>query len=133
LGGLWHESKERYIYRAAVSVALVFVLAAIVALTHGGAGAGATGDIAITGTVINQNGDGVQNVSVYATDPGGSTVQYGPSITASDGSYELYVEAGTYDFHFDPAGDSSLNAVIESDVTVLNDQPEESLPPFENY
>ncbi len=73
----------------------------------------------ITGTVTDQNGHGVQNVSVTATAPGGSTVQFGPSTTASDGSYQLNVNAGTYDIHFDATG---YNPVVQSNFSVASDQ-----------
>ena len=64
----------------------------------------AQGSLQITGTVTDPNGNGLNNVSVYATNPGGTTVEYGPTTTASngtsDGTYELDVDPGTYDFHF---------------------------------
>jgi hypothetical protein len=82
----------------------------------------AQGSLQITGTVTNQSGSGVQNVSVYATDPSGSTVEYGPTTTASDGTYQLDVDPGTYDFHFDPASGSGLNPVVDSSVTVSANQ-----------
>ena len=39
----------------------------------------AQGSLQITGTVTDPNGNALQNVSVFATNPGGSTVEYGPS------------------------------------------------------
>src|SRR5689334_18437598 len=62
----------------------------------------AAGSLTISGTVTNQTGGGVLNVSVYATALGGSTVLFGPSLTNSSGAYTLGVDPGTYDIHFDP-------------------------------
>jgi len=61
-------------------------------------------------------------VSVTATSPGGTTVEFGPSPTGTDGSYALAVDPGTYDFHFTPPAGSGLNPVIDSDVTVSASQ-----------
>jgi protocatechuate 3,4-dioxygenase beta subunit len=105
-----------------ITVAQIFVLSVVLILAHGGAGVRAQGSLAITGTVSNQSGDGVQNVSVYATDPGTSNVDYGPTTTASDGSYELDVEPGSYDLHFDPSSGSGLNNLVDRNVTVSSDQ-----------
>jgi hypothetical protein len=116
-------NRKRGVISAIITFAQFCMLGAFIALSHGGAGAGAaTGSIAITGTVTNQSGTGVANVSVYATDPGGSTVDFGPTTTASDGSYVLDVNAGSYDFHFDPTSGSGMNSVVDSNVTVLSNQ-----------
>ncbi len=82
----------------------------------------AQGNFQITGTVTNPSNNGVQNVSVYATNPGGSTVDYGPTTTASDGTYTLGVDAGTYDLHFVPPSGSGYYPVVESNVTITTDQ-----------
>src|ERR1051326_5816033 len=66
----------------------------------------ADGVVHITGTVTSQAGGGVQNVSVTATAPGGSTTLFGPVSTAANGSYQLDVSPGTYDFHFVPQAGS---------------------------
>jgi hypothetical protein len=49
----------------------------------------------VTGTVTSQTGGGVQNVSVTATAPGGTTALFGPVLTAANGSYQLDVNPGT--------------------------------------
>jgi len=84
--------------------------------------AGATGSIEVSGKVSDQSGNGVANVSITADSPGTTTVEFGPSTTASDGSYTLFVDAGTYDFHFDPPSGSNLTPVIDSNILVLNTQ-----------
>lgn len=106
----------------AIGLFLQAVLFSIVVLIHGGVPAGATGSIAITGTVTNQSGSGVANVSVTADTPGTTTVVYGPSTSASDGTYTLYVDAGTYDFHFDPPSGSMLNSYTDSNVAIAGNQ-----------
>lgn len=105
-----------------IVVCASFTLVSVFALSHGGAKVGATGSIAITGTVTNQSGAGVANVSVTADAPGTSTVEFGPATTASDGTYTIYVDAGSFDFHFDPPSGSGLNPSIDSGMTVANDQ-----------
>jgi hypothetical protein len=104
------------------TTALIFVLAIVSVVARGAAHLQAAEPIHITGVVTAQNGSGVQNVAVTATNPGGTTVVYGPSATAADGSYQLDVEAGTYDFRFTPASGSGLNPVTQPNVTVLADQ-----------
>lgn len=74
----------------------------------------------LTGTVTDQNGNGIENVSVTATDPGGSTIQFGPSFTAANGSYVLNIDAGTYDIHFDPS--SGFNPIVQSSYIVSSNQ-----------
>jgi hypothetical protein len=75
----------------------------------------------VTCQVTNQNGAGVGNVTVTATAPDGSIVLYGPVNSASDGSYDLSVDSGTYDLHFAPPAGSDLNPVTDSDVIVTGD------------
>ncbi|HSX34631.1 MAG TPA: carboxypeptidase regulatory-like domain-containing protein [Candidatus Saccharimonadales bacterium] len=104
------------------TAALVFVVGVIGAVANGAPRAQAEPTIHVTGLVTNQSGSGVANVAVTADTPGTTTVAYGPSTTASDGSYELDVEAGTYDLHFTPASGSGLNPVVQSNVTILADQ-----------
>jgi protocatechuate 3,4-dioxygenase beta subunit len=108
--------------RWVTTAALILVVAIFGAVANGAPKAGAETPIHITGTVTNQSGTGVQNVSVTATNADTSTVAFGPAVTASNGSYSLDVEAGTYDFHFDPASGSGLNSVVQASVTVLADQ-----------
>jgi len=114
--------RRQGVLSAIIIVAQVCVLAAAMALSGGGADVHAAGSIAITGVVTDLNGAGVSNVSVYATAAGSSTVEYGPSTTATDGSYTLNVDAGTYDFHFDPPSASGLSPVVDSNITVLDNQ-----------
>jgi len=82
----------------------------------------ASGPFHVTGTVTSQAGGGVQNVSVTATAPGGTTVLFGPASTSTSGSYQLDVSSGTYDFHFDPPSGSGLNPIVSNSVTVTTDQ-----------
>lgn len=85
----------------------------------------AQGSIQITGAVTAPSGAGVGNVSVYATDPGVTGVNnavYGPTTTATDGTYTLDVDAGTYDFHFDPSSGSGYNSVVDSNVSITSGQ-----------
>lgn len=96
-------------------------LLAIFMSVTGAVGAEAA-SVHVTGTVTQPGGGGVQNVSVTATDPGGTTVLYGPSFSAADGSYVLDVDPGTYDFHFVPPGGSGLNPALVSNFTVFTDQ-----------
>src|ERR1041385_4100668 len=70
----------------------------------------------ISGTVTDQNGNGVPNVSVTATAPGDTTVVFGPSQTATGGSYLLDVDAGTFDIHFTPANGSGYTPLVQSNV-----------------
>ncbi|HEX3082314.1 MAG TPA: carboxypeptidase-like regulatory domain-containing protein [Candidatus Saccharimonadia bacterium] len=97
------------------------LLAVLFALFGLGAAAAEAASVHVTGTVTNQSGSGVQNVSVTATDPGGTTVDFGPSFTAADGSYQLDVDPGTYDFHFVLAG-GAYNPVVFNNFTVFTDQ-----------
>ena len=112
-----HKRAVRYVSRVAglgLSTSL-FVLALP-------AVASAAGSVHITGTVTNQSGSGIQNVSVTATVPGGMTAEFGPSVTAADGSYQLDVDPGTYDFNFVPPGGSGLNSVAFENFAVSTDQ-----------
>ncbi|HZN18604.1 MAG TPA: carboxypeptidase-like regulatory domain-containing protein [Micromonosporaceae bacterium] len=76
------------------------------------AAANATGTLHVTGTVTDQSGAGVQNVSVTATALGGTAVLFGPVSTASNGGYQLDVDPGTYDIHFVPPSGSGLRIRI---------------------
>ena len=82
----------------------------------------AAGSVHITGTVTNQTGGGVLNVSVTATAPGGATVLYGPSLTVANGSYQLDVDPGTYDIHFDPPAGSGLSPIVANNIAATSDQ-----------
>jgi PKD domain/Carboxypeptidase regulatory-like domain len=115
-------SRKRGVIGAIITFTQICVLALVVTLSHNGAGAGATGSIAVTGTVTNQSGAGIANVSISADAPSSSTVEFGPTTTASDGSYTLYVDAGSYDFHFDPPSGSGLSPIIDSNITIFSDQ-----------
>lgn len=110
------------ILRSLIATMQAVFVAVIIAVAHSGGGVAAAGSISITGTVTDPSGNGVANVAVTATNPGGSTVAYGPATTDSAGSYELDVDAGTYDFHFTPPSGSSLNPVVDSNVFVVSNQ-----------
>ncbi len=115
--------RQRRISFSPLVLSLLIVLSAMAfALTNGNSGLAATGAYEISGTVTDQNGLGVSGVSVTATDPGGSTVLYGPSTTTIGGGYSLLVDAGTYDIHFDPASGSGLTPVVQGNVSVAASQ-----------
>lgn len=76
----------------------------------------------ISGHVTDQNGTGIQNVAITATDPGTNTVEFGPINTDSTGAYSLSVLQGTYDLHFTPPTGSNFNAIIQTNVTISGDQ-----------
>jgi hypothetical protein len=105
----------------ALATAQLCVLSVMIALLPG-AVALASGSLAVTGTVTNSSGAGVANVTVNADAPGTTTVDFGPVTTASDGTYTLYVDAGSYDFHFDPPSGSGLNSMDDSYVTISGNQ-----------
>jgi hypothetical protein len=115
-------SRRKGFVGAIVLFAQVFVLAAVITLVHGSPGAKADNLIDITGTVTNASSQPEANISVYATDPGTDTVDFGPVTTGQDGTYDLQVAAGTYDIHFDAPSGSNLNTTVDSNVTVLADQ-----------
>src|ERR1700752_2695489 len=109
----WSMNRKRKLVGTIVTFIQICIVATIAAVSHGGAGAGATGSIDITGTVTGPSGSGIASASVYATDPGGSTVDYGPVETANGsngstlGAYDLPISvAGTYDIHFIPPNGS---------------------------
>lgn len=113
--------------RKAVSAIAAFVqsliLATLLVISHGTGGVGATGSITASGTITDQNGLGVQDVSVMATSPGGSTVVYGPTKSDSAGFYQLSIAvAGTYDLHFNPPNGAGWNPIVQSNVVVISDQ-----------
>src|SRR5689334_11766760 len=85
-------------------LAFLFVLA--------GASGAQAASVHITGVVTNPIGGAVQNVTVTATAAGGSTILFGPSTTAANGSYQLDVDPGTYDFHYLPPSGSGLNSAV---------------------
>src|SRR5689334_16758843 len=95
-----------------VSCTLIFatVLSAHFNIAH----ADAADTVLVSGTVTNQSGQGINNVSVSATDPGGTTILFGPTSTISDGTYTLGVDPGTYDFHFVPQNGTGLSSVVDS-------------------
>lgn len=76
----------------------------------------------ITGTVTAQDGSALQDVSITATNPGGTTVEFGPSVTASDGSYQLSVDPGVYDIHFMPPSGSGLGPFQSNSLNVTGNQ-----------
>ena len=115
-----HRTKLIGTITAFVSVLVLSVI--ILLVVHSGARVNAQGSINITGTVTNANGQDTDNVSVYATDPGTSNVDFGPVATNSSGYYDLQVEAGTYDFHFVPQSGSGFDPVVDSNVTISNGQ-----------
>src|SRR4029077_4286980 len=94
----------------------------VAAVSQASISVAASGSLGISGTVTNQSGAGIPNVNVTATNPGGTVVDYGPATTASDGTYTLDVDAGTYDFHFDAAGGSGFNSIVDSNVAVSSNQ-----------
>ena len=114
-------TKNRYL-RAIITVAQVFILAIVLLFVRSGAHASAQGSIDITGTISGTNGAPVADASIFATDPNTGNVVYGPVDSASDGTYDLPVTAGTYNLYYDPPGESGYTQVSETNVTVLNDQ-----------
>ncbi|HVX24030.1 MAG TPA: hypothetical protein VG992_01670 [Candidatus Saccharimonadales bacterium] len=78
----------------------------------------AGGSIAVVGKITSSTGSPVSNISVYATDPGSATVDFGPVTSASDGMYELDVDTGTYDIHFDPPSGSGLQSFTDDNIVV---------------
>lgn len=108
--------------RVAVVLLQVIVLAVVIVLSHGGSNAKADSAIQITGTLTTNSGSDVSNVSVYATDPGTDTVEFGPVTSANDGTYDLPVQAGNYDIHFDPPASDNMSSITDSGVMVVNDQ-----------
>lgn len=100
----------------------VILLAVAIVLAHGGTSAKADADIQITGTLTTNSGSDVSDVSVYATDPGTDNVEFGPVTSADDGTYDLPVEAGSYDIHFDPPASDNMSSITDSGVMVVDDQ-----------
>lgn len=97
----------------------ILVFAAIM-IAFGGTGlpALAADTFQVSGTITNQNGTGVQNVAVTATNPGTTTVVAGPVSSAANGAYQLSVAPGTYDLHYLPQSGSSLSELIQTNVEV---------------
>src|SRR5215470_16860166 len=103
--------KGRLITSRGWQLATANILAALFMLL--GATSAQAASVHITGTVTDQSGQGVQNVSISATAPGSSTVSFGPSFTASDGSYQLDVDPGTYDIYFTPTSGGNFNPFVQ--------------------
>ncbi len=113
---------RKNVFSAVTMTVQILVLAAVILVAHSQAKVRADALIDVTGTITNNSGADVSGASIYATDPGTATVDYGPVTSAADGSYDLQVAAGTYDFHFVPPSGSNLNSAVDSNVTVLNAQ-----------
>jgi fibronectin type 3 domain-containing protein len=110
-------SARRYLARFTfVSIVVALVGLALPQVAH------AVDTVRINGTVTNQTGGGVLNVSVTATAPGGSTVLFGPVLTAANGSYELTVDPGTYDIHFVPPSGSGLSPITANSLNAATNQ-----------
>ena len=105
-----------------LALALMCLLAAALLGPVPAARAGGGGLYDITGIVSDSSGNRIADVSVTATDPGGTSVDYGPVTTATDGSYDLQVVPGTYDIHFTPEADSGLSTTVDADYVVSSDQ-----------
>lgn len=80
--------------------------------------AGAAVSVEVSGTVVGSGGTPIPGVLITAVDPGTSVVRFGPTVTAEDGRFSLQVEAGSYDFRFDPPDGSGLVPVVHSRVSV---------------
>lgn len=114
---------KKNLFSGIITLVQVCAVAIAVALVNTGPPVGATGAYSINGTVTNSSGSGVANVQVSATAPGGSSTLYGPATTASNGTYALAIDTGTYDIHFDPPAGSGLSPIVRSNVMVaLADQ-----------
>jgi hypothetical protein len=104
---------------------LIFVLSSILAIVVSSrfdlVSRADGGTEVVTGNVSGPSGN-LDNVTVIATDPGGTNVDFGPVTTDSSGNYTLDVNAGTYDFHFVPPSSTGLSAIIDSSVTVDSNQ-----------
>lgn len=61
-------------------------------------------------------------MTVSATTPSGSTVEFGPVTTDSMGEYTLPIDSGTYDIHFVPPSGSGYQPVVESNYTITTSQ-----------
>ena len=108
---------QKLMFRLASSGILAFLF-----VVFGQVATANAASINITGTVSSPSGTGVQSTLVTATAPNSSIVLYGPSTTASDGSYTLAVDPGTYDFHFTPPSGSEYNPATVINFTVMTDQ-----------
>lgn len=98
------------------------VLAVVYVLLQSTATVGATGTIHIQGTVTNQSGSAVEGVAVSAVDTSNEATVFDGATTAADGTYDLTVEAGTYDVHFVPTSESQLQSAVANGVVVSEDQ-----------
>ena len=101
---------------------LSIVFATLLSVHFSLSGKADSGTEIVSGTVTSQDDNGIADVSVTATDPGGTTVDYGPVTSDDNGNYSLDVEAGSYDFHYVPASGSNFSPIIDSDVTVNENQ-----------
>lgn len=87
--------------------------------------------VQVYGTVQNEQGQAVEDVSVYATQPGMSQTYYGPVTTDSAGQYSLPVGyQATYDIHFVPPSGGTLESYVEQQfsVTTVNRQLDAVMP-----
>jgi hypothetical protein len=112
------EMFKKYLLRLAGSGALGIFFALF------GYVATAQAAVHVTGTVTDQSGAGVQNVTVSATDVGGTTLQADPvSTVGTTGSYDLVLDLpGTYDIHFTPSSGSGLNPIVVGGYSAFTDQ-----------
>lgn len=103
---------------------LVGLLSLAIAAVHTGANSKVHADpaIQVTGKVTAPDGSGVANVTVTASPSSGVGTGFGPATTAADGSYNLSVDAGTYDFHFAAPSGSYFTSTTQANVTVLSNK-----------
>jgi adhesin/invasin len=108
--------------RRGLGRALAILLIGFVAVFIKSPSAFADGTATVSGVVTTPGGSGLADVSIYATNPGSATVEFGPTTSASDGSYSLVVSPGTYDIYFSPPSDSGTTLVVESGYPVTGSQ-----------
>lgn len=103
---------------------LVGLLSLAIASIHMGANSKVHADpaIQVAGKVTAPDGSGVANVVVTASPSSGVGTSFGPATTAADGSYNVSVDAGTYDFHFAAPSGSYFASATQANVTVLADK-----------
>src|SRR5580692_11144339 len=95
---------------AAVAVAAGLTLAGMVSPPHAMAA-----DSSITGVVEDASGAPQANVTVNALDPGTGATD-ASTATASDGTFSVAVDAGTYNVQFVPPSGSGLQTYLVPDV-----------------
>jgi protocatechuate 3,4-dioxygenase beta subunit len=78
--------------------------------------------VVISGRVTDQNSAALQGVSVTATSPGGTAVEFGPALTGSDGRYELNLDAGVYDLHFAPPSGSDFGPFQYNSLSISENE-----------